>query len=102
MNEPKCPSRIPVFYEVLSSYAEKVQIDRNDTKFITCQSLDPDNFLYSIRVNTRKHSVGRTHVRRLFWLPMRCMTSSSLFASFVYNPYSIQTDSKPSVNTQIP
>jgi len=57
-------------------------------------------------VNIRTISVGRTHVRRLFWLPMSCMSSSetiisSLFASHVSGPYSIQIDSKPSVNIQI-
>jgi len=84
MIESKCRSRIHIFHYLSSSYSEK----------IGCIS----------GVNTRTSSVGGIHVRRLFWLPMSCMSSSksiisSLFASHVYSPYSIQTDSKPSVNT---
>jgi len=48
--------------------------------------------------NKRTSSVVRTHVRRLFWLPMSCMWSSktiisSVFAGQVCSPYSIQIDS---------
>jgi len=85
MNEPKCWSRIHA-KPVSSSYTEQ----------IGCTS----------SVNTRTSTVGRTHVRRMFRLPMGCMSISkklisSLFASHVSSPYSIQIDSKPSVKTQI-
>ena len=55
-------------------------------------------------VNTRKNSVGRNHVRILFWLTMSCMSScktiiSSPFASHDSSPCSIQIDSKPKENT---
>jgi len=57
-------------------------------------------------VNKRTSSVGRTHVRSLFWLEMSCVSSSktiisSLFAGHVSSPYSVQIDSKMRVNTQI-
>ena len=50
-------------------------------------------------VTQRKSSVGRTHVRRLFLIPMSCMSSSktiisSLFGGHDCSPYSIQIDSK--------
>jgi len=61
INEPKCRSRIHVFHYVRSSNTEKTG----------CIS----------SVNTWKSSVGRNHVRRLFWLPMGCMTRSSICES---------------------
>jgi len=57
-------------------------------------------------VNTRTNFVCRTHVPRVIWMPVSCMSSSktiysSLLASQVYSPYSKLKDSKPIVNTQI-
>jgi len=50
-------------------------------------------------VSTRKTTVGRNHVRILFWLTMSCMSScktiiSSPFASHDSSPCSMQIDSK--------
>jgi len=76
------------------------------------QNVDPLSSSYTelvvctSSVNKRTSSVGRTHVRRLFWLQMSCVSNSkiiisSLFAGHVSSPYSVQIDSKTRVNTQI-
>jgi len=50
-------------------------------------------------VNTRKTSVGRNHVRIMFWLTMSCMSSYKTIISFPFashdaSPCSIQIDRK--------
>jgi len=69
---------------------------RAHTELVVCTS----------SVYKRTSSVGRTHVRGLFWLQMSCVSSSktiisSLFADHFSSPYSVQIDSKMRVNTQI-
>ena len=80
MNEPKCRSRIHVIHYVWSSYAEKqAYFERQYMKFFGWANSCTEAVLITDEFNDN-------------------LISS---ASYVYDPYSIQIDSKPSVKTQI-